>query len=233
MLEEFLSQMQVHIANAPLLAFLAAYAAGVLVSFTPCVYPVIPVTLAYIGGKSVGSRWHGFGLSLAYVFGMGLVYAALGVGAAMTGRLFGSLSAHPATLFIIGNICLIVGLSMFDIIPMPTLALGRPAHHKHGGYLGALVVGAAAGLIVGPCTAPVLGAVLVYVAKEGSIPYGAALLFTFAMGIGTLLVLIGTFAGLLVNLPRSGPWMNKVKYVFGLALLLIAEYFFIEMGRRL
>ena len=231
MLENFLSQIQEHITNAPLLAYAASYLAGVLVSFTPCVYPVIPITLAYIGGRSA-TRLQAFFLSLAYVAGMGMVYAALGLIAAMTGRIFGSISNHPATLFVIGNICLIVGLSMFDVFPMPTLSLGHPRKGSHGGLLGAFIVGAASGLIVGPCTAPVLGAVLVYVAREGNPVYGASLLFVFAMGIGTLLVLIGTFAGLLATLPKSGPWMNRIKHFFGVALILLAEYFLIQSGKR-
>ena len=234
MLENFLSQMQEYISNAPLFAFASAYFAGILVSFTPCIYPVIPITLGYIGGRSEGSRRRAFSLSLVYVLGLALVYSGLGLFAAMSGKLFGSINSHPASLFIMANICLVLGLSMLGVFHIPSLGFkSRGAPKKPKGLIGALFVGAGSGLVVGPCTAPVLGVILIYVAKTGNLAYGTALLFVFALGLGTLLVLLGTFAGLLANLPKSGPWMNKVKVIFGWILIFIAEYFLIQMGERL
>lgn len=233
-MEPFLSHMQEYVRSAPLLAFAAAYAAGVLVSFTPCVYPVIPITLGYIGGRSAGGRGRGFLLSLSYALGLACVYAALGLFASLTGRLFGSVGAHPVSYFIAANICLVLGLSMFDVIQIPSLSFaGGGAGRRSGGFLGAFFVGMGSGLIVGPCTAPVLGAILLYVAKAGNVAYGTSLLFTFAMGMATLLILIGTFAGLLANLPKSGPWLLAVKKIFGVLLILAAEYFLVETGKRL
>src|SRR3989338_11003481 len=109
------------IATNPLLAFVAVFAAGVLVSFTPCVYPVIPLTLGYIGARSAGNRWKGFTLSLVYVLGMALTYAVLGAFAALTGRLFGQISANPWTYFVVANMCLLLGFSMLGVFELPQI----------------------------------------------------------------------------------------------------------------
>ena len=100
----------------PALAFVAVFLAGVLVSFTPCVYPVIPLTLGFIGARSAGSRWKGFVLSLFYVLGMALMYAVLGLFASLSGKLFGAVGSHPVTYFIVANVCLFLGLSMLGVL---------------------------------------------------------------------------------------------------------------------
>lgn len=218
------------IQTSPALAFAAVFLAGVLVSFTPCVYPVIPLTLGYIGARSVGSRWRGFTLSLVYVFGMALTYAALGAFAALTGKLFGSIGSSPVSYFIVGNVCLLLGLAMLGAINLPQISFAGGTTPKKGGYLGALLIGLISGLIVGPCTAPVLAVILVYVGSKQNVAYGCALLFTFGYGVGFLMILLGTFTALISSMPKSGPWLEIVKKVFGWGLLLAAEYLFIQMG---
>lgn len=214
----------------PALAFAAVFLAGVLVSFTPCVYPVIPLTLGFIGARSAGSRWKGFVLSLFYVLGMALTYACLGAFASLSGKLFGGVGSSPWTYFAVANVCLVLGLSMLGVFEIPQLSIGNVAQQKRKGYFGAFVIGLVSGLIVGPCTAPALAAVLVYVGSKQNLLYGFSLLFTFGYGVGFLMILLGTFSGLLGALPKSGKWLEAVKKSFGWVLILAAEYLLIKMG---
>ena len=215
----------------PALAFVGVFLAGVLVSFTPCVYPVIPLTLGFIGARSAGSRWKGFTLSLVYVLGMALMYAVLGAFASLSGKLFGAVGSHPATYFIVANVCLFLGLSMLDVFHIPQLGFGPPSGApRKRGYLGAFLIGLFSGLIVGPCTAPALAVILVYVGSQKNLLYGFLLLFTFGYGVGFLLILVGTFTGLVGALPKSGKWLEAVKKFFGYLLIFAAEYLLIKMG---
>lgn len=229
-MESLFSNIEQIIQANPLLAFAVVFLAGVFVSFTPCVYPVIPLTLGYIGAKGAGSRWKGFFLSLTYVLGMAVVYAILGAFASLTGRLFGQIGSSPISYFIVGNVCLLLGLSMLGVFHFPHLSVDRKNQSAGGDYWGAFIVGLFSGLIVGPCTAPVLAALLVYVGTKQNIVYGVSLLFVFGYGVGFLLILLGTFEGLLESLPKSGAWLERVKKGFGWVLIFLAQYYFIKMG---
>jgi len=214
-MEQLVGNLQSYLTGNSLLAYPAAFVAGLLISFTPCVYPVIPIQLGFIGaqtadynateGKSrLNSR--GFTLSIFFVLGMSVVYAALGAFASLTGTLFGSWAASPWTFIIVANIILLLALSMFDVftIQMPQF-LSRWNPGKGGkGYLSALLIGASSGLIVGPCTAPALGATLAYVGSQGNVVFGTTVLFAFSLGMGVLMIVLGTFTGALSLLPRSG-----------------------------
>jgi cytochrome c-type biogenesis protein len=217
----------------PALAFALIFLAGVGVSFTPCVYPVIPITLGYIGARSVGSRWKGFTLSLVYVLGMALTYAVLGVFAALTGRLFGQIGSSPWTYLFVAVVCLVLGLSMLGVFELPQISLaGKTPALFHGkkGYVGAFLVGVVSGLIAGPCTAPVLATVLVYVGSRQNVLYGFSLLFTFGYGVGFLMILLGTFTGHFSSLPKSGVWLDRVKKSFGVLLIVTAAALFLKTG---
>jgi cytochrome c-type biogenesis protein len=162
------------------------------------------------------------------------VYAALGAFASPTGAMFGIWASSPWTYITVGNVILLMALSMMDAIRLPTpsfLASWNPAR-KGKGYVSALLIGASSGLVVGPCTAPALGATLAYVGATGDVFFGSTVLFVFAVGMGALMIALGACGGALTVLPRSGEWMVKVKKGFGLALLLVAQYLFVQAGQR-
>jgi cytochrome c-type biogenesis protein len=217
-------------AGSPL-AYLAAFAGGLLASLTPCVYPVIPVTVGYIGSRTAGSPSRALSLSLAYVLGMALTYAALGTAAALTGKLFGTVAASPVPYLVVGNICLLLGLSLLDVFHLPYVGAAASRPGRPGTLPGAFGVGAASGLVMGPCTAPILGALLLFVGSRRNVLFGTSLLFVFALGMGLLVVLAGAFAGFLAGLPRSGAWLERVRQGFGVLMLLAAEALFVQAGR--
>ena len=224
------------IQNSPLIAIAIAFLGGLAASFTPCVYPMIPVTVGYIGASSSNSRSKAFMLSITYVFGMAVTYAALGAFAALTGRWFGQISTNPWIYLFAGNVFLLLGLAMLGVfelqIPFVTKRLNSVSSNKKG-LVGAFLVGLTTGTIAAPCTAPVLGVILTFVAAKQNIMYGMLLLFSFSLGMGTLFVVIGTFTGILASLPKSGAWMVHVKKIFGWLILIAAEYFIIQAGRFL
>jgi cytochrome c-type biogenesis protein len=234
MLAIVLSSPQLNLNEISAISYVAAFGAGILASFTPCVYPLIPVTVGFIGASAAGNRARAFLLSLFYVIGIATTYSCLGAIASLTGRLFGQLSTNPWTYLIVGNIFLILGLSMLGVftLPLPAFLTGRGTVRKRAGLLGAFLVGVSAGLVVGPCTAPALGAVLTYVATKQNLFFGITLLFTFALGMGMLLMGVGTFAGVASSIPKSGKWLDITKKVFGILLIICAEYFLILAGGR-
>lgn len=225
----FLSQFDTYLQTSLLASLVIAFLGGVLASLTPCVYPMIPITAGVIGHANVGgSRWRGFALSLTYVIGMALTYAALGIFAAATGQFFGKINTSPWTFLIVGNVILLFGLGMLDVIQLPTFA-GQLTNRRLG-LAGIFLAGISSALVAGPCTTPVLGSLLAYTATSQSLLAGGLLLFAFSLGMGALLLGVGTFSGCLALIPRSGAWMVKVKKTMGLLMLGIAQYFFIKAG---
>lgn len=225
--------METYLGGSPLVAVGAAFAGGVLAGLSPCVYPLIPIVSAYVGSRTVGdvTRLKSFLLSLAYVVGMAVVYALLGMVAALTGRLFGQISTSPWALLVVANVLMLFALNILEVIPFPTWFSGRPMEPAAGGVPGAFLLGAASGLVASPCTSPVLFGLLTYVATNRSVVYGGTLLFAFSMGLGILLIVAGTFSGLASALPRPGRWMAGVKKVLGLLMLGLAEYYLIKAGQ--
>lgn len=233
MIENLVSNISLYIQDSVFLSFLAAYLGGVVISFTPCTYPLIPVTVGFIGAQGASSKLRGFLLSLFYVLGMSVAYAALGAVAALSGRLFGQMQTTPLVYIIMANICLIMGLSMLDVfkisIPVPQSILKYSGGGKKG-FVSSFLLGAASGFVIGPCTAPVLGVLLGFVALKSNLIMGIGLLFVFAFGMGTLLILVGTFTGFISSLPRSGAWMTVITRVFGVILIGAAQYFLYTAG---
>lgn len=210
----------------PFFSMWIVYIAGVATSFTPCIYPLIPVTVGVIGAQT-GKKIKSFTLSLLYVTGMAVTYTVLGVAAAIGGRVFGLTAYNPWVNFIVGLVFLVFGLSMFGVINLPMLNALSSFAAKHGGGVRRIFfIGLISGLVAAPCATPVLGSILAFVTVSKNIFMGGMLLFIYGFGCGTLLIVVGTFAGLTSSLPKSGKWMVTVKYVFGGIIILGAFYFF-------
>jgi thiol:disulfide interchange protein DsbD len=231
------SHISAQLSSSPLTALPILFIAGVLTSLAPCIYPMIPITAAIVGGSTVGDvprpRSRTVLLTFTYVIGLALAYASLGLFAGLTGTLFGSVSTNPWLYFAMANLLIIAALAMLDVIPVrvPAWLLTRAATAGEGGSLyGVFVMGAASGLIAAPCSAPVMAAVLTWVTATKSGVLGFIYLFVFSLGMCTILVLVGLFSGTLARLPRAGAWMLWVKRIFALIMLGVAEYYLVQMG---
>ena len=229
--------------SQPLVAIPALFLGGVLTSLNPCIYPMIPITAAIVGGQEVGATGGGAErpnrarpllLTLTYVLGLAALYSVLGVIAGMTGTLFGAVSTNPWLYFAMANLLIISGLAMLDVLPVPVprWALDRASRAGTAGrFSGAFVMGAVSGLVAAPCGAPVMAAVLTWVTSTKSGLLGFVYLFSFSLGMCALLVIVGVSSGTLARLPRSGAWMSWVKRGFGFAMLAVAEYYLFKMGQ--
>jgi cytochrome c-type biogenesis protein len=220
--------------SRPLIALGVLFGAGVLTSLTPCIYPMIPITVGVIGGTAGESptRNRVVLLTLTYITGLAVFYALLGVIAGMTGQLFGTVSASPWARLVIGNLLLLFGLAMLDVIPVsaPRGLVSWASRLRGGSFPAVFALGASSGLVAAPCGAPAFAAVLTWVAATGSAVLGFAYLFVFSLGMTALLAVVGIFSGALTALPRSGPWMAWIKKTAGLIMIAVAEYYFIQAG---
>jgi thiol:disulfide interchange protein DsbD len=218
-----------------LLSLLVVFVAGILTSFTPCIFPMIPITLAILGHSAERKRSINFFYSLLYVLGIATTYSILGLIAASTGALFGSLLGSSWALSFIAIIFLLMSLGMFGLfeIKLPH-ALERKLHIKHEahsqshikGFIKAFLSGLVAGLVASPCVGPVLVSILTYVGQTKDMFLGFALLFTYALGLGQIFLLLGAVTEVKTFLPKSGPWMNFSKFIFGTLMLGGFYYYF-------
>ena len=195
---------------------------------------MIPITAGILGGagSTRRSRSRTLTLTAAYVLGLALVYATLGLLAGLSGTLFGAVSSSPWALFVMGNLLLVFGLALLDVFTMNAPSrlaawAGRLAGNSVGGVF---VLGATSGLVAAPCGAPAFAAVLTFVGTTGSALLGFLYLFAFSIGLTALLVAVGLFSGSLAALPRAGSWTLWIKRAGGVLLVLMAEYYFVRMG---
>ncbi|HEY0194894.1 MAG TPA: cytochrome c biogenesis protein CcdA, partial [Kofleriaceae bacterium] len=205
--------------------YLAAFGFGFQTSLTPCVYPMIPITLGIFGARGSGvTRGRALALATAYVVGMGLTYATLGVIIALIGGQFGTILAKPAVVIPIVLIFVVLASSMFGAfeLNLPQSVQNRLNQVGGSGFRGAFAMGLVGGLIAAPCTGPFLLGLLTFVATTRSVVGGGSLLFIYAIGMGVLFWVLAAFA---MSLPKSGRWMEWVKSAGGILLLLGGIYF--------
>ncbi|MEK6773748.1 MAG: cytochrome c biogenesis protein CcdA [Bdellovibrionota bacterium] len=215
-----------------IMALLFVFLAGILTSFTPCIFPMIPITLAILAKDSEKrSRVQNFLLSIFYVQGIAFTYSILGLIAASSGSLFGSGLGNPIVLSFICIIFLIMSLSMYGYfeIQVPSFLrnnLGQGT--KKTGYFGSFLSGLFAGIVASPCVGPVLVGILAFVATQKSHLFGFLLLYSYAMGLGLIFLFLGAFTELTRKLPRSGPWMESIKFLLG-SLMLGAFFYYLAL----
>lgn len=202
----------------------AIFLTGLLTSLTPCVYPMLPITVSVIGSQAT-TRRQSVRLSFIYVLGLSLVYSLLGVIAASTGQLFGTVASHPVTLILVGIFCILMAVWVLGWISLPTAVLALQFNFSRP-WLNVFIAGCLSGLVMAPCTSPVLGMLLMYVAAEGNQCWAALLMFVFAFGMSALLILAGSVSGFLTTLPRSGHWLNLTKYLMAALMVAAAIYLF-------
>jgi thiol:disulfide interchange protein DsbD len=206
--------------------FLFVFIGGLALNLTPCVYPMIPITISYFGGQSEGKKGSLLLHSSIYVIGMATTYSILGSVAALTGSLFGAALQYPAVLIGIALIMVLLALSMFDVyeLRMPSF-LNRLAGQSHGGLFGTFFMGLTVGIVAAPCIGPFVLTLLTYVGSTGDPVLGFSLFFVLALGLGVPFIFLGAFSGGLSRMPKSGGWMIWVRKIFGFVLIGMAIYF--------
>jgi thioredoxin:protein disulfide reductase len=205
--------------------FISVLVGGLLLNLTPCVYPLIGITVAYFGNEGGGSR-RVVSLAILYVLGIALTFSVVGVAAALSGGLFGAALQNPYVLGAIALMLLTLAASSFGLFALqPPQWLMRHVGVARPGYLGSLIMGLGMGVVAAPCIGPIVLGLLLLVERNGSPFFGFALFFTLAIGMGFPYVGLAAAAGNIRNLPRSGEWLAWVEQLFGFVLIGLALYF--------
>ncbi len=228
-----MENIAVYLDNITIITFIVVFAGGVITSFTPCVYPLIPIIIGVIGSSREQSKARNFLLSLFYVLGMAVTFSVLGILAALTGRLFGQIQANPMAHVAVGGIIIIFALALLDVIHLPVFLINRIGAGKvtsGGRVISVFFMGIASGLVAAPCTTAIIGALLAYVASTQNVLLGFSLLFVFAVGLGAILIIVGTFTGILAALPKSGRLMNSIQKVMAFTMIALGCYFIFRGG---
>lgn len=211
-----------------ILTLLGVFLGGIALNLTPCVYPLIPITASYFGGRSETGERHGYLLlhGILYILGLSVMNTALGISAAFTGRLMGSFLQHPAVLIFVSAVLLLMALNFFGLweLRLPSF-LSSAVSKSHTGYVQSLFMGLTLGIIAAPCIGPFIIGLLTMVAQKGDPVFGFLIFFTLSIGLGLPLFVLSIFAGNVSKLPRSGDWLVWIRNLFGWIMLAMAVYF--------
>lgn len=214
-------------------SLLGAFGGGIVASFTPCIYPVLPIVVSFLGhqsSKSDGRRI--IKPAISYFSGLSLTYGFLGVVAVFSGKVFGFWAGNKWLYVLVGNICLLSGFVMLEWIKIPEFLKRLASLYTSNGEKrwGAFIMGATSALVVGPCTTPILGTVISVATTSDSMLQSFLVIMGFSFGIGFPILVLGTFTGFLAYLPKSGPWLIGVQKFCGVGMLILAEYFLVRAG---
>lgn len=214
---------------ASLLSLLGVFLAGLALNLTPCVYPMLSVTVSLFSGRQTMTRGQSFLRALLYVLGISTMYSALGLAAALTGGFFGALLQNPLVLTAVALFLLLLSLSLFGVytFQLPDFVRNRAQAVKMTNLLGIYGSGVLVGVFAAPCIGPPVLALLAYVGSVGNPGYGFFLFFVLSLGLGFPYLLLGTFSGLIRRIPKSGAWMVWVERLFGVVLVSFAAFYLI------
>lgn len=208
--------------HGAIVAVIASFGFGFVASLTPCVYPMVPITVSIFGATGEQtSRARGAALSGAFVLGIATLFTPMGVISAMSGKLMGSALSNQWVIFALAILFIALAASMFGAfeLALPSGLTNKLSTVGGVGFKGAFVMGLVMGLIAAPCTGPFLTGMITVIATSGKVALGAASLFSFALGLGVLFFVAGAFA---VNLPKGGAWMMGIKWISGVGLAYMA-----------
>lgn len=208
------------------LGLIIVFFGGLALNLTPCVYPLIPITIGYFGGQSEGSTKKLVLMSTLYVLGMSVMYSVIGVVTALSGAVFGALLQNTVVLVIIGLVLVTLSLSMFGVyeFKLPDALVTKAGGAKAGAF-GSFFMGLTMGVVAAPCIGPFVLGLVTYVAAKANPFLGFIMFFVLSLGLGLPYFLLGIFSGKIKKLPRAGVWMDGIKHIFGFLLLGMAAYF--------
>ena len=217
----------------PILAYGASYLGGVIATASPCILASIPLVIGFVGGYAGGSKKQALIYSLTFVVGLALVMSVLGAAAALMGTLFGDVGTY--WYFIVAVILMAMGLQLAGVFKLNLGGNSQKFLPKQTGLIGALILGMLFGLVLSPCASPVLAVILTLAAVQGKVAYGSTLLFAYALGQGTLIILAGTFTGVINNFLQSrGAKAGAVlQQVAGYLLFFVGAYILFQGIRSL
>ena len=216
--------------NGILLGLLIVFLGGLALNLTPCVYPLVPITIGFFGGQSEGNTKRLAIMGILFVFGLAVTYSVIGVVTSLTGAVFGTLLQNPVVIIAIALILVALSLSMFGVyeFKLPDKLVAKAGGAK-GGYYGAFFMGLTLGIVAAPCIGPFVLGLVTYVAVKQDAFFGFIMFFVLALGLGTPYLFLAIFSGKIKNLPRSGEWMQAVEHIFGLILVGMAIYFLLPL----
>ncbi|MBN1632781.1 MAG: thioredoxin family protein [Ignavibacteria bacterium] len=207
------------------IGLLFIFLGGLALNLTPCIYPLIPITISYFGAQVSGNKIQSILMGVFYAIGMAVTYSALGLIAALTGSLFGQALQNPILIVIIALVFIALALSMFGLyeIRIPQ-KLALAGNKNRSGFVGSFIMGLLVGFIAAPCIGPFVLSLLVHVGQVGKPMYGLMLFGVLSFGLGFPYIILAAFSSSLSKLPRSGEWMIGVKVIFGFILIGMALY---------
>ncbi len=228
MIKEWLIDLGNFFTPSTFLGLGASFFAGILASFSPCILPLIPITLGIVGAVSASTRLRGFLISLSFVLGLSVVYTILGIVSSFFGILLGALLVNPITYIVLAIIFFLLSAVSLGLIRINLpLSLGS-THKAKGSLISVFILGMVSAFALIPCNFPVLGAILSLISVKQSVAYGALALFLFSLGQGAPLIVLGTFTGLIQKLPKQGLWFIIIKKSLSVVLALVGVYFIVR-----